>query len=408
MSVYLQPGCTIYQIDFWYRRKRYCKSSGCTSYAAAKREEKKWKAQLREASLLPSYARPKGGKTFHEVRKDYFDLHGKRTTNSQSLEVQLQVAENIVGKDTPVCEITDHLMLQFRKRFEELPSDRTRTPGKRQNSSINDFMRLINRMVNYTIDIIKEKIERLNPDKWLLPEPWKMRELSAAEESRLAEVSKPEIRRLWQFIIETGLRRKPACGLKWDQVDEDARKVTVTEKGQKPHVVPLSDYALELLKEVKGQHPSFVFTLVAKRNCNGKHTSYREGDRIEIKPGYFWKRFDADLVLARIDDFTVHDLRHTAATRLLRVCGNIAIVQRFLGHTTDKETRRYLHMVQEDVAAAVLMRDIARLRSNIAVVSELDALPSFPAAVNLRHIHLALNLRDQLQHRLANLRRAAA
>jgi integrase len=407
LTVYKQPGCAIYQIDFW-RGRRYCRSSGMTSYSAAKREEKKWKAELKAAAGAPSFARPKDGKIFHEVWKDYFNLHGYRTTNAQSLEAQLQVAESIVGTDTPVCEITDHLMLQFRKRFEELPSDRTKTPGVRQNSSINDFTRLVNRIVNYAIDIMDVKMEPLKPDKWTLPEHWKIRELSAAEESRLADVSAPDLRRLWQFIIETGLRRKPACGLRWDQVDEDARKVTVIEKGKKPHVVPLSDVALEILREVKCQHPSLVFTIVAKRDCESRHTSYREGDRIEIKPGYFWKLFDADLERAVIRDFTVHDLRHTAATRLLRVCGNIAIIQRFLGHTTDKETKRYLHIVQEDVAGAVLMHDIARLRSNLAVVNELDALPNIPDAVKLRHIHLALNLRRQLQERLAGAQRAAA
>ena len=101
------------------------------------------------------------------------------------MKAQLEVAESIVGRDTLVSEITDRMMLEFRKRFEELPSDRTRKSGRRENSSINDFSRLINRIVNYTIDILGEKIDKLKPDKWLLPESWRIRELSVTEEHSL-------------------------------------------------------------------------------------------------------------------------------------------------------------------------------------------------------------------------------
>jgi hypothetical protein len=71
MSVYKPAGCAIWQIDFWHQNKRFCKSSGETSCSAARRQEKRWKAELKSAAGVPSLMRPKGGKTFHEAWQDY-------------------------------------------------------------------------------------------------------------------------------------------------------------------------------------------------------------------------------------------------------------------------------------------------------------------------------------------------
>ena len=55
----------------------------------------------------------------------------------------------------------------------------------------------------------------------------------------------------------------------------------------------------------------------------------------------------------RVDDFRFHDLRHTAATRLLRATGNLKVTQQYLGHADIGMTARYAHATTADVRDAV-------------------------------------------------------
>jgi len=50
-----------------------------------------------------------------------------------------------------------------------------------------------------------------------------------------------------------------------------------------------------------------------------------------------------------VDRLRIHDLRHTAATRLMRNTRDIKLVSRYLGHTNIKTTARYLHPDDADL-----------------------------------------------------------
>ena len=53
-----------------------------------------------------------------------------------------------------------------------------------------------------------------------------------------------------------------------------------------------------------------------------------------------------------VNRLRIHDLRHTAATRLMRNTKNMKLVAQYLGHTDIKTTARYLHPDDGDLAAA--------------------------------------------------------
>lgn len=68
-----------------------------------------------------------------------------------------------------------------------------------------------------------------------------------------------------------------------------------------------------------------------------------------------WEAAKVAVGLAHDRSLVLHGLRHTAATRLLRKCGNIKIVKEFLGHKSLKTTERYAKLTNDDLMAAVLM-----------------------------------------------------
>ena len=63
---------------------------------------------------------------------------------------------------------------------------------------------------------------------------------------------------------------------------------------------------------------------------------------------------------AGIEDFRVHDLRHTCAAWLVTACVPLAEVRDLLGHASIVMTERYAHLAPERVRAAVTRLETAK------------------------------------------------
>jgi len=91
----------------------------------------------------------------------------------------------------------------------------------------------------------------------------KTRFLSKAEWARLESELPEHLRPIAQFAISTGLRRANVLQLKWAQIDMQ-RAVSYVDatdaKGDASIPVPLSKYALDVLKSQQGKHKEYVFT----------------------------------------------------------------------------------------------------------------------------------------------------
>src|SRR5207237_888101 len=105
----------------------------------------------------------------------------------------------------------------------------------------------------------------------------------------------------------------------------------------------------EIIWPLRGDHPEFVFTYVAERTRKGRVKGQRYPITISGLNS-IWKRWRKQ---AGIQDLRLHDLRHDFATKLLRECGNLKIVQRALGHADIKTTVRYAHVLDDEVADVI-------------------------------------------------------
>ncbi len=63
----------------------------------------------------------------------------------------------------------------------------------------------------------------------------------------------------------------------------------------------------------------------------------------------FWDRLREQ---ARLDDFRIHDLRHSFATEAIRQGIALPIVSKLLGHSSLAMTMRYTHASNADIEAA--------------------------------------------------------
>jgi integrase len=65
--------------------------------------------------------------------------------------------------------------------------------------------------------------------------------------------------------------------------------------------------------------------------------------------------------LANLDDFRIHDLRHTFASWLVLAGVPLLEVRDLLGHSSIKMTERYAHLSQDALVKAVAVLDQVQL-----------------------------------------------
>ena len=133
-----------------------------------------------------------------------------------------------------------------------------------------------------------------------------------------------------RFLLLTGARSGETKKARWDQIDwESGRwsKPAANTKQGKPHVVPLSDAAMEILKRARKLSDSpYVFP------------SESGG------PLYSWQKvFEKICKEAEIDNFRPHDLRHSYASEIASGGTPIEFLSKLLGHSNIATTQRYAH-----------------------------------------------------------------
>jgi len=162
----------------------------------------------------------------------------------------------------------------------------------------------------------------------------KQRILSVEEEKRLLSVCEPYLRNIIITALYTGMRKGEIISLKWDSVDFE-RNIIIVEiennKSKKIKIIPVSTFMRKMLGELrlKSAGNEYVF-------LNSKEEPYKRQDSLN-------RAYKLALKKANIEGLRFHDLRHTAATRMVESTGNIVAVNKILGHADLKTTMRYAH-----------------------------------------------------------------
>ena len=147
------------------------------------------------------------------------------------------------------------------------------------------------------------------------------------------------------LMLSTAMRPSEAAGLTWAQVDLDRRILDLTVTKTEPRRVPLTVPAVELLAEIMPEDctPSAHVFLPARPSL-----------RLQRRPNlYFRKCYDTAVTAAGISDFTMHDLRHTAASYLLMAGVDLRTLAEILGHKTMSMVQRYTHFLDSHKLRAI-------------------------------------------------------
>ena len=127
------------------------------------------------------------------------------------------------------------------------------------------------------------------------------------------------------------MRRGEILTLKWSDVDLDMNMITINQtntKSKKSRKVYINSVLKRLFLELR------------LKSAGNEHVFLNDkGNRLkEIKNGY-----NSACRRAGIEGLRFHDLRHSAATRMIESGANIVAVSKILGHSDIKTTMRYTH-----------------------------------------------------------------
>ena len=154
-------------------------------------------------------------------------------------------------------------------------------------------------------------------------------------------------RTIFEVLYSTGIRGGELCALTLYNLDLPARMVRVLGKGRKERVVPIGKVACSYLAEyIKTVRP---ILLGDKQSSIVFVTAGGEGFKTNnLRQQFILHRDRAELG----DIYTVHSLRHTCATEMLKGGASIRHVQELLGHADIQTTQIYTHVVQSDLKKA--------------------------------------------------------
>lgn len=354
MSVYKRKGSETFRYDFEVAGDRFIGDTGETDKRKAQAAEKRERAKVKAR-----YEAAKGNvgvrMTFGAACVRYMEEVGEHHVNNLTTLASLEWLERNIGSKTLVADIDENIIAFIvAKRRKEFRRVGTAATPKRL---------VGNATVNRTCTEPLRKVLRRASTKWgctvqqiawaehMLPEPKeRVREATPDEEGLVMDHLDRGYENAVLFAVLTGCRRMEIVGLTWQSVDFFNRVFTATGKFGKERVIPMSSAVFDLLWSIKDHDPQWVFTYEAART--DKRKGLFRGVRYPMTDMGLRTAMRRAVAGAKVQNLRFHDLRHTAATRILRK-SNLRVVQNLLGHADPATTAKYAHAQVEDIRAAM-------------------------------------------------------
>lgn len=143
-----------------------------------------------------------------------------------------------------------------------------------------------------------------------------------------AQCQSPWVKPVVVFALETAARRGEILALTWRDVDLERRVAKVSGKTGS-RTIPLSPACVSMLKALPRSLEGHAFPVTIET----------------LKQAY-----TRAVARAGIQDFTFHDLRHDALTRLAKLGLNVLELRSISGHTTANMLQRYVSIDSSDLA----------------------------------------------------------
>lgn len=155
----------------------------------------------------------------------------------------------------------------------------------------------------------------------------------------------PSLTAIIMLALNTGMRRDEILFLKWEWIDLRESFINLPHthsKSKKSRRVPINPIVRRILLEMKLQSNDSELVFEISSSTNGART-------------WLQRAFKEACKKAGIGSIRFHDLRHTAATRLVEAGIPLHAVAELVGHSSIRMTERYSHPQESVIKATEIL-----------------------------------------------------
>lgn len=204
-------------------------------------------------------------------------------------------------------------------------------------ATVNRGLACLRTMFNKAIEWGKLETSPLRAVKKLKEPPGRERILSAAEAARLVECAGAGVRPVLIVALNTGMRRNEILSLKWANVDLVRGYIFIEDsKSGKSRKLPMNSAVSSAFMQLPHVSVFVFFNPETKDHIKDVKTAFHAACR-----------------RAEIRGLRFHDLRHTAASKMIEAGVDLVTVSKILGHASIQMTMRYAHPTPENMRLAI-------------------------------------------------------
>lgn len=177
-------------------------------------------------------------------------------------------------------------------------------------------------------------------------------------EKVLLAIKDDTIKKIVLFALYTGCRINEILNIQWSDIDFVQKIISIRNKANfktktgRIRQIPISEKLQPILSEIYQNRFHAENKILKLNENNGYVFLNKKGVKYEYT--CVTMDFKKYLRLAGIDEkYHFHCLRHTFITNLIKRGVNINFVKEIAGHTNISTTMNYIHIVTEDLRAAV-------------------------------------------------------
>lgn len=354
----------------------HCRFSGSTGLRK-KKQAQEFEDQRREDEILGTGP---GRLTVNQACWKFWEELGKGYKGDNEKARHLETIRRLLGSNTRLTDLTTEdiadairaraaePIIRMVRRAPKDPADHTlapRTIGLPSGPTINrSFIKPLAALLRRAESHWNVPV---NPRKfpwkdWLRTETiGKGRELAESEEARFwaAAARRPDYQPLLWFVANNGVRVGGALSMKKSLTNLERRETQILKKtkaaGEHWGTLSLSPAAVAVLDtEMRKSNGDEIWTYVVQRGRD-------RGLRVPITYAALRRATDTIFKRAGITGFRRHDLRHDFGSKLLRLTGNLKLVQNKLHHSSIAVTSAfYAHVQEAEIVSATELVERSR------------------------------------------------
>ncbi len=312
-------------VDFTFNKKRIRQFGGYTKEQARTTLAKMRIEKLDEKLGYKKPTQPDIG--FVEFAREFIEIYSKQNKKSWKRDEFSLISLSPFFKGKTIQDIGPEFVERYKAKRKTEVSPAT----------VNRDLAFLKTMFNKAVEWGRLESSPVTNVKKFKEPNYKERTLNASEMARLIDAATNHLEPILIIALNTGMRRGEILSLKWENVNLSKRCIHIEDsKSGRSRDVPMNGLVVEAMSSIR-QDSVYVFY------------NPTTGEPIkDIKTA-----FKTACKNAKIKELRFHDLRHTAATRMVEAGVDLATVSKILGHSSIQMTMRYAHPTPENMKRAV-------------------------------------------------------